>query len=122
MLRGVSGKFWEALKTKGNFCDTMLHGIRENASQLSNYLIVFAGQFLAGAEGIELRHSRYDLGVFMGLGSLLRLSDIFAAAGRNSGWQVTWVGTRLGAANRRLPKVTLTAVSPMVSDDQDTEG
>ena len=32
MLRGAARNFWEALKTKGNFCDMTRRGIAENAS------------------------------------------------------------------------------------------
>jgi hypothetical protein len=32
MSRGAAGKVLEALKTNGNFCDMMRHGIAENAS------------------------------------------------------------------------------------------
>jgi hypothetical protein len=31
MSRGAAGNIWEALKTNGNFCDMMRHGILEKA-------------------------------------------------------------------------------------------
>jgi len=66
MSRGVAGKVWEALKTKGNFWDTTRHGIRENASQFARYLADFLRLFWLRRKGSNLRNGGIKTRSFSG--------------------------------------------------------